>query len=651
MILYYLSLIHISYGVENNSGTNINATNNYWESASGPGPVGPGSGANVTFNVDYCPWFNNVPPALGGAGVLSPSPFYNTVSMLSYCSLQDAISAASANDVIEVQPGNYYEVGQIIIDKNLTIIGTGTDCDDVVFHPTMNTGSVGDARGWWLVLPGFELSMEKVKLDGAGYLVHQAIRHKGYGDFDQVCFENILYQESGPAYNGVAVAAFGAAPGSNVNITSSTFDNIGRVGVLYFGAGVDGSLFDGNTYSGKGAGNWLDYALDISAGAQVTVTDNIITGNLGVATLDGSTSAALIVTTYFGGGTTADINDNNLSGNTAAIVVGFDGADASDVEAHNNNLGANPGGGVTNSNISNIVDATLNYWGDLDDSGPSTVGFGTGVPVSAGVLYCPWLNDAPPLGVPVASPMASITIDESSGVANDDGIICVGASVMLDATAPNATYAWSTLETTASITVTPGSTTPYTVTITYPGGCTDDAMVTITVDPLPIVSGPSAVCVGSMIQMLPSSGGTWISSNPLLATIGLNTGLVTGVAAGGPVTFTYTETATGCSSTTGPVTVNPQPSAVITAPLFVWENTSGYAASVPNAGGGATYVWTASSGSITSGTPAVTFTSGPAPTMMINVTVTDANGCSSTGTFTVNVLPACLTIDFDDRCV
>lgn len=56
---------------------------------------------------------------------------------------------------------------------------------------------------------------------------------------------------------------------------------------------------------------------------------------------------ALIVTTYFGGGTTADNNDNNLSGNTSAIVVGFDGADASDVEAHNNNLGTNPGGGVT----------------------------------------------------------------------------------------------------------------------------------------------------------------------------------------------------------------------------------------------------------------------------------------------------------------
>ncbi len=478
------SLAGNTFGVENNSPTTINATNNYWESATGPGPVGQGSGANVTINVDYCPWFTNVPPALGGSGVLS-APFYNTVSMLVYCSIQDAISAASPDDVIQVQPGNYYEIGQIIIDKDLTIVGTGTDCDDVVFHPTMNTGSVGDARGWWLVLPGFELSMEKVTLDGAGYLVHQAIRHKGYGDIDQVCFENILYQESGPAYNGVAVAAFGAAPGSNVNITSSTFTNIGRIGALYFGTGVTGSLFDGNSYAGKGPGNWLDYALDISAGAQVTVTNNSVTGNLGVAVSDGSTSAAVIVTTYFGGGTAADINNNNLSGNTAAIVVGFDGADDSDVEAHNNNFASNPDGGVINSNPSNIVDASLNYWGDVDDSGPSAVGFGTGVPVSAGVIYCPWLDS--PGGFPVASPMAAITIDENSGVA-DDGIVCAGASVTLDAFSPNATYVWSTGATTASIIVIPaGPTTTYMVTVTYPGGCTDVESVIITVEPLPVL--------------------------------------------------------------------------------------------------------------------------------------------------------------------
>jgi len=632
------SLAGSLFGVQNLSGNLIDATLNYWESASGPGPVGPGSGANVTLNVEYCPWYNNVPPALMGPGVLSASPFYNTMSMLGYCSLQDAISAASSNDVIEVQPGNYYEVGQIVINKNLTIVGMGADCDDVVFHPTMNTGSVGDARGWWLVLPGFKLSMQKVSLDGAGYLVYQAIRDKGFGDLDQVCFKNILYQESGPAYNGVAVAAFGAAPGSNVNITNSTFNNIGRVGVLYFGAGVDGSTFDGNTYTGKGAGDWLDYALDISAGAQVTVTDNIITGNLGVASSDGSTSAALVVTTYFGLGTEADINDNNLSGNTAAIVVGFDGADDSDVEAHNNNLSSNPGGGVTNSNPSNIVNATLNYWGDLDDSGPSTVGFGTGVPVSAGVLYCPWLDDAPPAGIAVPSPVASIAIDESSGLNDDDGIICAGASVTLDATAPNATYLWSTGATTSSIIVTLADT--YTVTVTYPGGCTSMASVGVIVNPLPVLSGPPAVCVGSTIQWLPMGGmgiGTWTSSNNLIATI-TDAGVVTGVAPG-MVTFTFTTTA-GCSTTSSSVSVNPSPSATITTAPIVVSGTPNNPATIPDAGGGATYVWTVSNGTITGGqgTSSMLYTAGMAGSNTIAVTVTNSFGCVSVGSIVVNVI-------------
>jgi subtilisin-like proprotein convertase family protein len=81
---------------------------------------------------------------------------------------------------------------------------------------------------------------------------------------------------------------------------------------------------------------------------------------------------------------------------------------------------------------------------------------------------------------------------------------------------------------------------------------------TVTVHPLPVVSTSAAsVCVNSTITALPNSGGTWISSNNSIATI-TNAGLITGVAAGN-VTFTYTLTATGCSNTTVPVTVNPLP--------------------------------------------------------------------------------------------
>src|SRR5882724_7403364 len=47
----------------------VDGTCNWWDSASGPGPVGPGTGAQVTTNVDYTPWLNAPAPSgacLGG---------------------------------------------------------------------------------------------------------------------------------------------------------------------------------------------------------------------------------------------------------------------------------------------------------------------------------------------------------------------------------------------------------------------------------------------------------------------------------------------------------------------------------------------------------------------------------------------------------
>jgi hypothetical protein len=43
----------------------VDGENNWWGSASGPGPVGPGTGAKVSPGVDYSPWL--IAPALGGA--------------------------------------------------------------------------------------------------------------------------------------------------------------------------------------------------------------------------------------------------------------------------------------------------------------------------------------------------------------------------------------------------------------------------------------------------------------------------------------------------------------------------------------------------------------------------------------------------------
>jgi PKD-like domain len=82
--------------------------------------------------------------------------------------------------------------------------------------------------------------------------------------------------------------------------------------------------------------------------------------------------------------------------------------------------------------------------------------------------------------------------------------------------------------------------------------------VTVTANALPTLGGASSVCVGSTAVLSPATGGTWASNNTAIASIIPTSGSVTGVAAG-TVTFTYTQTSTGCSNTTASFTVNAKP--------------------------------------------------------------------------------------------
>jgi hypothetical protein len=106
--------------------------------------------------------------------------------------------------------------------------------------------------------------------------------------------------------------------------------------------------------------------------------------------------------------------------------------------------------------------------------------------------------------------------------------------------------------------------------------------------------------------------------------------------------YTVTVTAASCTSApsaTATVTVNPIPNATISAPASVFTTSTGNAASVANAGLGATYNWGISGGTITggAGTPNITFTAGAIGTLTLNVTVTTGAGCSDSDSATVAV--------------
>jgi hypothetical protein len=293
-----------------------------------------------------------------------------------------------------VAAGNYTEGPQIVISHNLSIVGAGAGSTTIT--PSANTTNSGDGKGWFLVNPGINFNLSKVKLDGTGHLVFQAIRDYGSGTISDCNITHIKFNESGPDYAGFGVVAFGS-PAMNVNVTNCTFSDIGRVGVLYYGTGVTGSTFAGNSYTGKGNGNWLDYGVEVGAGANATITGNtIVIGDTGVATVDGSISAGILVTTYFNApgdpATTATITGNNITANTDGIAVGYDASDYSSVVAHLNNITSNTDAGVVST--APLVNATCNWWGAAD--GPGPVGPGSGDKVSTQVTFTPWLLSSSP---------------------------------------------------------------------------------------------------------------------------------------------------------------------------------------------------------------------------------------------------------------
>ncbi|MEZ4686939.1 MAG: hypothetical protein R3B47_12995 [Bacteroidia bacterium] len=184
--------------IDNTSGQILDAPCNYWgttDFASIPAGFIGGDVDFLPFLTDgtdddgSTPGFQPAPGSCGGLGpvvVYDGDPATTGSVVSSYTNLQDAITDAStlSGYFIEVAAGTYPEVGQIVIDKNLTIHGAG--CGNTVFTPTANTGSSGDSRGWWLVNPGIEFHLSNVTLDGSGYLVWQGIRQRGFG-YDRRC--------------------------------------------------------------------------------------------------------------------------------------------------------------------------------------------------------------------------------------------------------------------------------------------------------------------------------------------------------------------------------------------------------------------------------------------------------------------------------
>ncbi|MDP5041971.1 MAG: T9SS type A sorting domain-containing protein [Crocinitomicaceae bacterium] len=158
----------------------------------------------------------------------------------------------------------------------------------------------------------------------------------------------------------------------------------------------------------------------------------------------------------------------------------------------------------------------------------------------------------------------------------------------------------------------------------------------VVINPIPnpglIAGGNNGVCVGSSITLSNNiSGGVWTSSNPNLATIDAQTGVVNAISAGS-VVITYTVTNSfGCvNAATKVLQIKALPSNQILIPPAT-QICAGESVSL-QASTASSYLW---SNNVTTQTLSVT-SSGT-----YSVIITGANGCSSnSNAVTITVIPA-----------
>lgn len=205
---------------------------------------------------------------------------------------------------------------------------------------------------------------------------------------------------------------------------------------------------------------------------------------------------------------------------------------------------------------------------------------------------------------------------------------CEGDSVLLDAGAGFARYAWSTGDTARVILVRAAGS--YTVTVWNAFGCSATSAaqaVLVNPNPRPAITalGDTAFCAGGSVQLDAGAG---------YATYGWSSGestrIIT-VTASGVFTVT-TAFANGCSGTSAPVSVRvhqlPTPAITAGGPLTFCDGDSVVLSALS---GFTTYLW--STGAV--GRSIVVRASGD-----YTVTVTDSNGCQATAAaITVRVVP------------
>jgi hypothetical protein len=265
-----------------------------------------------------------------------------------------------------------------------------------------------------------------------------------------------------------------------------------------------------------------------------------------------------------------------------------------------------------------IVTTTTTY----GNSGCSTAGDGT--------------SELSPAAATCAAPPAVFSAPSFVCSNSTNNVVSVGAT-------SGATYTWSVTngiltsgQGTSAITFTAGVSGNTIVQVVAAfGSCINPNSVSIPIHAVPntTISAPAGVCAGTTgviasVAANPSVTFAWTVTGATL-TGGQGTNSITFDVPSNStgVTLSVTGTANGCSNgSSANITVDAVANPLITAASFVCANTTANAASIP-ATTGATYNWTVTNGTLTSGqgTSAIDFTAGASGNTTVQVVVSSGS--------------------------
>ena len=349
----------------------------------------------------------------------------------------------------------------------------------------------------------------------------------------------------------------------------------------------------------------------ICSGSSATITSSGAT----TYTLNtGATGANIVVsptitTTY----TVTGDNGSCTSTKTIAVVV----------------IGA-PSLTITPASATICVGSSVTFTG----SGATTYTWSTG-PTTATAIVSPTVTTTYTLtgsngGACISTKTVAVTVNSNPtvNIVATPTAICAGSSSTLTASGA-ATYTWNTGALTAAIVVSPTITTNYTVTGAN-GACTGTKTISLIVNSSPTINispASATVCAGSSVTFT-GSGALTYTWNTGATTANLT---VTPIATT-PYTLTGTNAAGCTASKTTTVTVNPLPTVTITAnPISICPGSSSTLTAVASGPGPWTYTW--STGATTNVITTTVAT-------VYSATVTNANGCKGSVSYTLGTSPS-----------